>query len=255
MSENLLRADDVLNPGWLPEYEKQRKAIFTQLQELNTMMFILEKIAVFPFWLFTPDTHDWVFWRTIKFSLIETTIMMASRVIIATDKDSLTLKTYRAQIVQNTVNQDAKRAVKDHFKGVNFDRRIAEIEVKIRDIRNNFLAHLDKIQNTSEPDNRTIADITDKEMKVLLNAAFDLFNTLSFESYFVPWPMAYDDPIRNAHQTDIDRLLDHVAQSSHLLNLPERDPDIWQRRLLKLNEYEIEKINYYRVRAGLPEIT
>jgi hypothetical protein len=255
MSENPLRAADVLNPNWLPEYEKQRDALSIQLRELNTMLFILEKIELFPFWLFTPHTRDYVFWRTIRFSLIETTIMIASRAILETDKDSLTLKNYKSEIVRNTVDDTAKQAVKDLLRSVNFDKRIAEIEAKIRDIRNNFLAHFDKIQNTLEPEKRTVADITYGEMKELLAAAFDLFNILSFETYFVPWLMDYGDQVRNAQQTDIERLLDYVAKSSHLLKLPERDPEVWQRRRLKLNTEEIKQINYYRTRAGLTEIT
>jgi hypothetical protein len=255
MTDNPLRAADVLNPDWLPEYEKQRNALFNQLRELNTMLFILEKIELFPFWLFTPNTRDYVFWRTIRFSLIETTIMIAVRAILETDKDSLTLKNYKAEIVRNTADEKAKQAVKDLLRSVNFDKRIAEIEAKIRSIRNNFLAHFDKIQNTLEPDNRTIADITYGEMKDLLTAAFDLFNILSFETYFVPWLMEYGDQVRNAQQTDIERLLDYVAKSSHILNLPERDPEVWQRRRLKLNAEEIKQINYYRTRAGLTEIT
>lgn len=255
MSENSLRAADAVNPEWLPEYKKQRTALFMQLRELNTRRFILEKVELFPFWLFTPNSRDYVFWHTIRLSLMDTVIMIASRVIVESGKDALTLKNYKAEILRNTIDQAAKKEVLDRLQSVNFDKRVQQLESKIRNIRNNYLAHLDRLQNTLEPKERTQVGITYDEMAELSNAAFELFYALSFETAYSPWVEEYGDHIRATHQTDIERLLDHVAQSSRLLHLPERDPEHWQKCRLKLNEVDIEQINYYRKQAGLPEVS
>lgn len=253
MTENPLSATNLLKSNWLPEYQKQRDAIFRQLGELKTMMFILEKIEMFPFWLFTPNTHDYVFWRTIKNSLVESILMIVSRVIVETGNNALTLGNFKHEMLENVVNPQAKQQIIEHTKLANFDKRIKETKEKVRLIRNNFLAHLDKAQQTTLSDDQ-IDDVTYGEIKEMVDASFDLFNSLSFDSYYVPWLHEYRDQIRNENQTDIDRLLDHVAQSSQLLNLPEREPEVWRRKRVKLSEEEIKLINYYRTRANLPEI-
>lgn len=252
MTNNHWTAANLLNQHWLPEYMKQRDSLATQLRELNTAMFILEKIELFPFWLFTPNTHDYVFWRTIKFSLVQTAVIIASRVIVEGDSDALTLKGFKTGIVRNAVDQSAEQMIRDRLRTISFDKRIAAIEEKIRAIRNNFVAHLDKTQNTLELSQRTIADMTYAEMKELLDGGYELFNALSFEAYYVPWFAEYSDQIRNAQQTDVERLLDQVAKSSFLLNLPETQPEAWQRRRSKLSSEEIELLNHYRRKFGLP---
>ncbi len=249
-----LHAANVLDPNWIPEYETQRDAIFTQLRELNTMMFILEKIEMFPFWLFAPNTHDYVFWRTTRAALIETTLMIASRTIVEGGGDSLTLRNFKRDIVMNTQDDQTKQQVIARLGIVDFDKRIRALEGTVRDIRNNFLAHLDKIQQMMPPHSRTIPNLTFSEMQSLIEAAFDLFNALSFDSYYVPWLHEYRDEVRNAQQTDVERLLDHVAKSSFLLNLPESDPEVWERRRLKLSPEEIELLNQYRRKFDLPEV-
>ncbi len=218
------------------------------------MMFILEKIEMFPFWLFTPNTRDYVFWRSIKISLIETTLMITSRSILDKRKDVLTLKNLRDATIMYAIDESARQVIEDRLGSVDFDTRVKAIEAKVISIRHNFLAHLNRIQNTLEPDRRTIETITFGEMKELMNAAFDLFNTLSFEVAYVFWWSDYRDEVRNANQTDIDRLLDSVAKNSALLNLPESNPVVWSRRCMTLTEKELEILNQYRKKFGLPQV-
>lgn len=53
---------DVIDPSWLPTYERQRDAIWNQLTMLDTKLFLLEKLAAFPFKLFLQPA-DRIFWQ------------------------------------------------------------------------------------------------------------------------------------------------------------------------------------------------
>lgn len=255
MTDQGVRATDVLKPEWFPEYEKQRNAIHIQLLNLNTMQFILEKIEMFPFWLFTPNINDYLFWRTTRITYIETTLMIASRIIVEADKDALTLKGYKSEIIRNAIDDRAKKTITDRLRAVDFDRRIDQIEEKLRRIRNNYLAHHNKLENTLSPDQRTTPDLTYAEMKTLLAAGWELFDALSFDASFSRGFMEYGSHISDREQTDIDRLLEHVATSSYLLNLPERNKEAWEIRRAKLIPEEIEHINRYRAKAGLTPVS
>ncbi|HKV56937.1 MAG TPA: hypothetical protein VJO32_01600, partial [Ktedonobacteraceae bacterium] len=55
-------------------------------------------------------------------------------------------------------------------------------------------------------------------------------------------------------RADVDWVLDSVAKSSDLLNMPEHDPLRWQHRRPGFSDEEIRMINVYRVKFGLLEV-
>jgi hypothetical protein len=61
-------------------------------------------------------------------------------------------------------------------------------------------------------------------------------------------------PIDDKPHSDIDALLDSVARNSPLLNMPEKYPDHWVVYRADLSHEEIEILNKYRLRFGLPKI-
>jgi hypothetical protein len=252
---NPISADLLLKPEFLEQYKKQRDRIADELRELNLAIFILEKLELFPFWLFTPDTHDYVFWRTVKFSLVQTVITIASRVIIDADAVHLTLRGFRNQILQHTIDETTRVLIVAKFRNVQFERRIARIEAKVRAIRNNFVAHLDNIENLQPPSARSVPTVTYAEMKELLTASLDLFDALCLDSLYSHWFVEYWEDIRHEERTDIDRLLLQVANSSILLHLPENRPIDWQYKRQRLSSDEISLLNKYRVKLGLPEVS
>jgi hypothetical protein len=61
-------------------------------------------------------------------------------------------------------------------------------------------------------------------------------------------------PVDFDSRSDIEELLDNVAEDSPVLNMPERDPDYWSLVSKGYSEQEVETLNRYRVKFGLPEV-
>jgi hypothetical protein len=56
------------------------------------------------------------------------------------------------------------------------------------------------------------------------------------------------------HTTDIEEILDGIAQRSSILNLPETNHYMWQMQKQNLSNDNKEKFNFYRRKFNLPEI-
>ena len=55
-------------------------------------------------------------------------------------------------------------------------------------------------------------------------------------------------------RSDIETLLDHVAQGSPILNMPERQEDLWPHYRENLSKDDISILNEYRNKFGLKSI-
>lgn len=163
------------------------------------------------------------------------------------------LRGYCKDVLQKISKDAVRQSIRADIDKVNFDKRVEATEKKLRYIRNKYLAHHDKTQHMLPPDKRTGDEITYGEMKKMLNAAYELFNILSFEVQFSPWFDILNDHLRDTQQTGIDKLLELVAKNSVLLNLPETNLSAWERRRLTLNATDLKKVNEYRRKVGLSE--
>jgi hypothetical protein len=92
------------------------------------------------------------------------------------------------------------------------------------------------------------------ELKTLLDMVCEFFNALCFSEYCSPWFWTYLDDARHSGKTDIQMLLDLVARTSPLLNLPEQEPEFWVFERAELTQDEIRTLNHYRRKFGLPEV-
>lgn len=245
-----LRVEDVIDPKWLEEYTTERDIIYRQLLEANTMFYILGKIELFPFDLFAAN-DDRIFWRSIRNALIETIIMIIWRIIVDEAGDALTLKSFKNNVIRHAIDPQARMTIRERVREVNFSKSIKTQENRIRKIRTRYLAHHLVLPNDS-PNENELPTLTFGELNTVIDAAWDMFDVLSFEKCHLRWYWGYFEEVRENQQTDIDKLLNQVAYASNVLHLPEREPEFWQIERSNLSSEQIGVLNQYRMKFGLP---
>lgn len=253
MSIKEMPPKELILPSWWSSYEKNLQVIWRQLKRLNSSIFVLEKVLAFRFDLFTPFHQN--FWTLVEGSLFETCVMTIWRIGVDSRSEGLTLGQLKNCISQNLRSEAYKIEFHKHVKEIQFEKTVSRIEPAIEEIRHNYIAHfnLDKHINPSpaELKERTLLFSEAKRFRNSLNAMFEL---LCFGHVYGVLPIDYLCPPKEK-STDIEQLLDSVVRDSGILNLPEKDPNIWPMLREKWKkENVIGIINEYRLKFGLPEV-
>src|SRR5207237_214690 len=97
------------------------------------------------------------------------------------------------------------------------------------------------------------------EIRDLGDAVQALFRALTpFNVDHTMWFMEYDPRIQRPrgsdHRSDVEWLLDTVAQNSLVLNMPEYDPQKWPYRRAQLSSTQLATLNEYRRKFNKPEV-
>ncbi|MBZ0296555.1 MAG: hypothetical protein K8L99_28600 [Anaerolineae bacterium] len=246
MSENHA-ASDVIEASWLDTYETQLKVIWQQLIDLNCNIFLIEKIESFPFHLFAPLPDDRLFWQLTKNALIEKSILIIWRVVVDKKNSVLTIRRFGKDVSSHLTDLSVKEELDARL------REAVELANKVQFIRHNYIAHFNKKLNTN-PDPQMVVGIplSLEEIKQLFETARELFEFLCFNAYYALWYWGYLNTERQ--DTDIDKLLDSIARDSPLLNMPEEQPEIWEMTKQRYSARELEILNEFRQKFGLPEV-
>jgi hypothetical protein len=251
----MVSAKSVIEATWLDIYEHQREVLWWQLVTFNTNLFTLEKIETFPMRVFLPAYDDRIFWQTIRRSLVEAIIVCAWRIIVDKDKRVLTLVKFRDNILQHISDLELKNDLEMRLVQVDFDNRVSVLHKKIDRARQTHVAHLNReVQNTANKQGSETLSISLFELKELLKITGELFDVLCFDEHHDLWLWAYAENFREQHPADIDKLLDSIARNSYVLNLPEKEPHVIEQGLYQYTENELQVVNEYRRKFGLPEI-
>ncbi len=101
------------------------------------------------------------------------------------------------------------------------------------------------------------AHLNFRQLKVLCDKLNSLMGALTFNVETLLLPIVYSPrlhrPAGSDTKTDIERLLDFVADSSQVLHAPEKRPQLWEHQRGKLTAKEVAQVNFYRRKFGLPE--
>jgi len=247
-----LDAKDVLFDGTLPEYEKGMEFFYLQLVHLNTTIYIVEQILKFPLGLFVePDKT--IFFNMVIHNFFDAGLLVITRLATDLGADLYTLRQFKGRI-RELVRPEFRKLFDERLKKSRFNKQTAVMLEKARRVRVERVGHAKKdvVLGISEG-----AQLTFSELKALRDTLNSLLDTLSFNVDHMLLPIPYDPrvqhPVGSNHKPDIEELLDYVAMGSTLLNLPEKKPDKWKRRRARLVEAQINQINHYRKKFGLPE--
>jgi hypothetical protein len=215
--------DVLIDDDALSEYESKRAVFYNELVNLNTNIYIAEKIFDFPFDVFI---GNWpTFFRLVIDNFLNISVLIVTRLATDTDPDFYTLVQFKNRVLKllKPEHQEAFRAL---LKQTRFDRETRDLLEKARNLRHGRIAHL-KEDFDAESTIRSLS-----ELQTLRDRLNSLYDTLSFNvgSLFVPLEY-YEDawhPRGDKDQSDIEKLLDCVARDSYVLNMPEQNPEMWR---------------------------
>jgi len=137
---------------------------------------------------------------------------------------------------------------------VKFDNITNDLLKKARALRVQRVAHTDEEIALGQVEG---SKVSFGELKILRDSLVEILDAISFNNFYMMMPFQYSPtvqrPIGTDVRTDIEKLLDYVAQHSSLLNAPESDPNGWSWRKQLLSEKDLSLFNSYRKKFNLPE--
>jgi hypothetical protein len=246
----MVESEDVLEAGFVDEYKRGMQFFYSHLVELHTNIFILEKVLTFPFRLFAGP--DQIFFRQVIINFYDISILTITRVAADQAGDLFTLPRFKNAIVQH-IKDTRREPFLKRLKAARFDEETEELQTRAKAIRNQRIAHITQ-QFADDFFQRPLEQLGFNlgELKTLRDRITALFQALAINATYRMLPIGYDT---DTGKSDIEQLLDDIADKSPILRMPEQQPEWWQTyRLPSLTNAEKEQINMYRRKFGLTPI-
>lgn len=240
-------ASDVLDIDFLEDYKRGMQLFYSELVNLNTNIFIMQKINEFPFKLFC-SPNDTIFFTTVLKNLYDVSILTVTKLVTDQAGDLSTLLQFKNQVVK-FIKTEYRDSLIEMLKQNKFDNNIRLMLDTATSIRNSRIAHL-KIDTIFSDQVKRLKIDELVELAKILNS---LLQTLSFNVEQLMIPLPYSEYVRQ--NTDIEKILDNIALNSNIIKMPEIIPsDAWVRHKKKMNQSEINTLNDYRKKFNLSEV-
>jgi len=253
MAKSAISADEAFLPEELPFYKKGMEFFHLQLVHLNVNIFILDHVLSFPYYLFT-DPDESLFFRMVFENFFYASLLIITRLAADQGPDLFTLPRFRNRI-RDAVKPEYRRQLDQSLRSARFSATTRSVLHRATKLRNERVAHvLEEVALGQGEGTRIVYG----ELKSLRDQLNQLLDALSFNTYYMMLPLQYSPDVSHPGGTgrrpDIERVLDSVARESLLLNLPERNPVAWSSRKQKMPANDLEILNSYRVKFGLPRV-
>lgn len=233
------------------EYQKLSDTMWDQLVYLRTSMYLLRKLVEFPLQQFAAADDRW-FFTIVRRALYEAVVLGITKLTTDSGDGALTIKRCR-NLVMKMLRPELVDSFRKQLKEARFDQARNELRERARDLRDARVAHLllEDVQNGS------VLSLGLADLDALVSEAEKLYRPLLFgaSATFLPFP--YDPAVRAPDpvtETDVERILLLFARDSYVLNEPERNARWWPELRKRKTDEEIEFINAWRKRVGLPEV-
>jgi hypothetical protein len=252
-----MQPEDILTPSWHEEYESRISKLWWEFVTLNSQIYVMEELQKFPFDLLFPPPPPNHFWTLIERSLLESSLMIIWRVVVDQGAKLLTINNLKDDILKNLRSKNFVDGFTEILKSKNYDERLQSFKKQVEKIRNNYLAHLnrEKLLNPNDQDikDRGIKLNTLREFRDTLN---DFLSILCFGHGRAVLPLEYDPniiPSKGMNRTtDVQEILVNMACRSSILLFPENNPFGWKAYKEKLSQENLDIINSWRKKCGLP---
>lgn len=244
-----LNPKDVLKDGAFEEYDAGMGFFFSDLVDLNTIIYLAEQIIAFPFDLFL-SRDDQTFFSVVMHSFYDSVVLTITK--LATDQagDLFTLLRFKNR-VRDMVKPEYRDAFDARLKEAGFDSETQAMLAKAKDLRNHRIGHTTRefVAGNIKLFHPSISQLRD-----LRDALNSLLNSLAFNVEYSMLPIPYDSRVIPQRKTDIEEILDGIAKNSSFLNMPERYPERWKYRRPNLDGDRLRMFNEYRRKFDLPEV-
>ncbi len=225
-------SEKVLKDDKVAEYGEQMNGFYRSLVELNCNIYIAERFLDFPYRLFDDGcTSDGLFFDLTVKNYFIASILLITKVATDQGSDVTTLPMFRKRLWL-MVKPEHQQAIQDRLRAVHFDQRTKELLEKAKYLRDAQIAHFVRGPKQER--------LTLSEIKTLRDELNTLLQALSFETEYVMLPFSYE-----SQKGDVDWVLDSIAKSSALLNMPERDLYRWQHTRRHLSDEDIPDAIYF----------
>ncbi len=250
MDIHKLKPENVIKIQDLDFYKKGMDFFFQELVTLNVNLYILEKILDFPFYLFT-NYGESLFFRMVLQNFFYSSLLLITRITTDQGGGMFTLPRFKNRVRQS-VKSDYQRPIDNLLREVKFDGKTQKMLERAKKLRTQKVAHvLEEVAIGEEPEVRFFFE----ELQQLRDQLNLLLDTLAFDTHYMMLPIQYSPdvihPKGRDNRSDIEKVLDNIALSSTLLNMPEHDPIAWSRRRENLSNNDFNLLNAYREKFGL----
>jgi hypothetical protein len=249
MDISQLSAKDVLIEGAFEEYDAGMELLFSDLVDLNTIIYLAEQIIAFPFDLFL-SRDDQTFFSVVMHSFSDSAVLTITK--LATDQSGnlFTLLRFKNR-VRDLIKPEYRDAFDARLKEARFDSETKTMLAKAKDLRNHRIGHTtqDFVAGNTRLSRPSISQLRD-----LRDALNSLLDSLAFNVEYSMLPIPYDSRVLPQHKTDIEEILDGIAKNSFFLNMPERHPEKWKYRRPNLSGDRLKSFNYYRRKFDMSEV-
>jgi hypothetical protein len=232
------------------EYQKLSGAMWDQLVYLRTSMYLLRELVEFPLREFATRDNQW-FFTIVRRALYEAIVLGITKLTTDIGDNALTINRCR-NLVMEMLRPELVQTFRKQLKEARFNKTRNELRKRARDLRDARVAHL----LLEDVRNGTVLSLSFADLEALVSEAEKLYRPLLFgaSATFLPFP--YDPAVRVpnvATETDIERILRLFARDSYILNEPELNAHWWPVLRNRKTDEEIQFINHWRKRVGLPE--
>jgi len=240
---------DVIKSEFLEKYNELHKNICFRLSHINTTITILEKILESPLQYF--QQSETIFWQTVCWNSVWLSVVLIHALINENGKNTHTLLRFKNDILLNWLEDSEKAEFRQILKEHKFDQTTKTIIEKIKQIRNEELAH--RLFDGSDRNHLSNAGgIKASEIRRLYNDIENLFRACNFgieyDITLYPTGTCGGKPI----EKDIDKLLDLIVKNSNWLNQPKVMEEGWPDMRRDLSKEELRELNTWRAKFNLP---
>lgn len=245
------KPEDVLQPGFIDQYRGTMTFFHLQLSRLNTDLFIVEKILLFPADLFIAPPEN-IFLSQVVHNFFQVSTLQITKLATDQGSDTVTLPKFKNAMLQAVTDQ-FQGDFREHLRVSKFSERTRRMLEKAMQLRDSRIAHFlnDRSGRLGSDEVLTLGDL--RSLRDELNAQL---NVLSFNTEYFTLPISYHPavihPAGTDARSDIEMFLDGIALQSNIIHMPERRPEQWQHFRQVRSASEIDKINDYRQKFGFP---
>jgi hypothetical protein len=240
---------EVLQDGAIEEYDKGMSFFFSELVDLNTIIYLAERIVEFPFDLFV-SRDDQIFWSVVMASFHNSAVLTITRLATDQKNNVFTLPHFKNRVLE-LVKEDFKAPFQRQLRKTRFDNKVSALLTKTKNLRHHRIGHTTRDFVTG---NIKVFRPNLSELKELRDALNSLLDALAFNVEYSMLPIPYDSRVLPKRKTDIEMILDSIAKESKYLNMSERFPERWRYRRRSLAPEKLTALNEYRRKFGMPEV-
>lgn len=244
------KPEEVFVPDFLPAYAQLHQDIWFRLIRIDANLQILETIGRFPLrHLYAPQNN--IFWTMVFWNFVHMSVILLHSLVSDKTKNAHTLPNFRNTVLNHLRTDSYIFAYRKRLNQTKLDKQLVPIRKKIIRMRHEVVAHrfLDTQGCLKTPH---IEGVSISELRKVFEDIKRLFETCCFGSEYFTTLYPPLVPGHKPPEEDIEQILELIVKNSYWLNTPERRAPFWQAEKQYKSPEQIEELNKWRAKFGLP---